>query len=235
MTDDQLNLALGRDPNFAHYVDAMDVLSPSHPPFPDGLNILNDLKYLYIYVKKVLIGGMMKELKRALVSGNYHFPKGLGYGGQGKSRSFVLLENFLKSQGIYNDASDDTGPALQKIVLIDVHTGLGLPGVDALSNDHNIESQRQVDHFEFFFPEEKSETGVVGGMKSTAAEGANVFEGYDLMMGDVDSYCSKKWGPTNRKNAWRDKVCTIQEFGTYSSTVVGQVSTLRCTKLLRIA
>ena len=81
LTAEQWELALGRDPNFANYVDAMDYLSPSHNPFPRGMDLLNELHYVAI-MSKVIFTNMMGKMKRALLSGNYHFPKGLGFGGR---------------------------------------------------------------------------------------------------------------------------------------------------------
>ena len=121
-------MALSRDPNFSHYVDAIDILSPSHVPFPSSLNLLNHLHYIML-MSKVVFTGMMGKMKSALLSGNYHFPQGLGFGGQGKSQSFQNLDKFLKGPelGLYVDGREELAD-LKKFVLIDVHTGLGPSG-----------------------------------------------------------------------------------------------------------
>jgi hypothetical protein len=79
-------------------------------------------------MSKVVFTGMMGKMKSALLSGNYHFPKGLGFGGQGKSQSFENLDSFLKGAelGLYAGGQEQSG--LKKFVLVDVHTGLGPSG-----------------------------------------------------------------------------------------------------------
>jgi hypothetical protein len=195
LTAEQWELALGRDPNFANYVDAMDYLSPSHNPFPRGMDLLNELHYVAI-MSKVIFTNMMGKMKRALLSGNYHFHKGLGFGGREPSQSFKNLDGFLKSEelGLYVNGAAITD--VKKFALVDVHTGLGPAGVDTLSHEGLAKANlndAEAAYFEAHFPLEMSGTGddakVIGGIKSTSDQGGDVFAGYDLMMGDVDGYC----------------------------------------------
>jgi hypothetical protein len=234
----QWELALSRDPNFAEYVDVKSVLSPAHAPFPPALNLLNDLYYVML-MAKVVVTGAMGKMKHALLSGNYHFPTGLGFGGQQASQSSKNLASLLRGEalGLYTeDGQEWTG--LQKFVLVDVHTGLGPSGVDTLSHGGIAKadlSSLETDFFEQAFPLERavvavavegSEGGVVGGAKSSSEQGGEVFAGYDLMMGDVDRFCREQLLLSLAAVAPRSKVCMTQEFGTYSNTVVGVVSVL---------
>lgn len=230
LTAEQWELALGRDPNFANYVDAMDYLSPSHNPFPRGMDLLNELHYVAI-MSKVIFTNMMGKMKRALLSGNYHFHKGLGFGGREPSQSFKNLDGFLKSEelGLYVNGAAITD--VKKFALVDVHTGLGPAGVDTLSHEGLAKANlndAEAAYFEAHFPLEMSGTGddakVIGGIKSTSDQGGDVFAGYDLMMGDVDGYCRNQLFVELGAANPRSKVCTTQEFGTYSNTIVGIVS-----------
>jgi hypothetical protein len=57
-------------------------------------------------------------IKKAAVSGNYHFPGSLFFGGMELQPSHKLVNEFLKNQF---DLS-----LVKKMSFIDVHTGLGL-------------------------------------------------------------------------------------------------------------
>merc|ERR1712032_934080 len=72
----------------------------------------------------------MGHLKRALVTAQYHKPRGIFYGGRKLQRSHVLLWNFLER---YANA-----PA---ITWIDVHTGPGKRGEDTLLLKRDAEAQ----------------------------------------------------------------------------------------------
>jgi len=64
-------------------------------------------------------------VKRAIVTGQYHDPKGLYYSGTSLEPSHVLLSTFIKDQGFDTSISGT-------VTWLDVHTGLGPPGVDTL-------------------------------------------------------------------------------------------------------
>ncbi|EQC40487.1 hypothetical protein SDRG_02379 [Saprolegnia diclina VS20] len=104
------------DPNAHGYADLEPALNPREPvlfPFlfyPRMLQVIATMGYT--------------AAKRAVVSGNYHFPKGLSYGGQHIEPSHTLLRTFV--------AAHVDLEAVTHAVLLDVHTGLGPCGADTL-------------------------------------------------------------------------------------------------------
>ena len=68
---------------------------------------------------------IIHSIHRALVSGNYFKPSGVGYGGQEHTSSVAQLINFLQTHEVFKRPKE--------MIMIDVHTGLGPTGVDTLS------------------------------------------------------------------------------------------------------
>jgi Protein of unknown function (DUF2817) len=85
-------------------------------------------------VEAVLRHGIV-TLKAALVGGQYHVPQGIFYGGAQTEPSVQLLLDWMTNY--LNQQSEQTQP--QVVTWLDVHTGLGRVGVDAL-----LPSQRAV-------------------------------------------------------------------------------------------
>jgi hypothetical protein len=63
------------------------------------------------------------KMKRALVSGNYWKPKGLGFGGRRMSKSAEAMVRIVRdnSLGVFSEHPE-------AFISIDVHTGLGPQG-----------------------------------------------------------------------------------------------------------
>ena len=159
--------------------------------------------------------------KRVLVSGQYSVPDGLWFGGTELQtcHEFVLellakvvgapKDNFWWMSGL-ETILDDVFPRPRAspsapIFLIDVHTGLGPPGVDtlmALGNKSSLDGVRNV------FGESDG-TFLYGDTASGAASG------YDATIGDVPSGYIDRLGWTNARGL-------IQEFGTIPGLLVAR-------------
>lgn len=147
LTPEKFDMAWSRDPNFAGYVEADPYFNPQEvsentyvndivnvrnivmagkheinclmQPFTNNL-FHNHAFLLHIEVVKMGFGNM----KRALVSGNYWKPKGLGFGGRKLSKSAEALVGIVRdnSLGVFSEHPE-------AFISIDVHTGLGPQGM----------------------------------------------------------------------------------------------------------
>lgn len=117
LTPEQFKEFMNRDPNYSGYVDLDYLLNPSSKPFP--FIILNEIHSLLLTLVAVFKYGT-HTIKTAMVAGNYHKPTGYGFGGFKLSKSADNLINFVKDMNIPQNA--------ERVVLIDVHTGLGPSG-----------------------------------------------------------------------------------------------------------
>ena len=125
LTQVDFEMVTQRDPNFAGYVNLDAAYNPSSMPFT--ITILNDI-YVYLLSAYYMLKYGFTYCKRALVAGNYYKKVGLGYGGDRLSASAnALIDVIINKLHIPNKAKN--------IVLLDVHTGLGAPGVDTLMVD----------------------------------------------------------------------------------------------------
>lgn len=212
LSNEQLETVRSRNPNFAGYVDVEFLLNPTYQigtamgPYGMWLSDLHGLLKVAYAVGAVGI----ESIKRSLVAGNYYKSSGLGFGGFSRSRSVEALSRIATDLNI-DEAS--------KVVLIDVHTGLGLPGIDTLV----YFSGSRLAQFEKLFPKELSADGttVVGGRKENGkgeGEGA-AMSGYDLTVGTTDDFCREAMSPHLPEE---DRVCVTQEFGTVPTVRVGK-------------
>jgi hypothetical protein len=187
---DEWERALGRDPNVANYqnLDAM-LFNPRRAPTNVDL-------YLGIWIRAawaIYRHGML-ALKRAMVTGQYHYSKGIFYGGQELQPSLVILYNFLETRLVQN----------QTLTMINVHTGLGPSGQDTLLalKDSGISPEELADAFH-------------GSHIPTVTQAASeVASGYDLVIGTAEHF----FAPLQTKKS--DWILT-QEFGTMSTVFVG--------------
>ena len=137
--------AKARDPNHAGYVTFDHLLNPSSKPFDSA--VLNKLHATWLMVYSIARHGLL-SIKRAMVSGNYHKPDGLYYGGDHMAASTSKLIEFLTSyfaahngpprgsdMVLSDDADSHAVVPLKKVVFIDVHSGLGVSGLDTLDVD----------------------------------------------------------------------------------------------------
>ena len=218
LSDEQLAAVKSRDPNFAGYVDIDFLLNPvSQIGTVPGWVWLSDihglLKVLYA-VWAVGIG----SIKRSLVAGNYYKPLGMGFGGYERSSSVEVLINLSKQLGL---------DKAEKVVLLDVHTGLGPSGKDTLVYFGSENAEREA-QFRRIFPLERRAGGgegeegeIIGGMKESSkgtGEGS-AMAGYELTVGTTDDFC-RDWMAPHLGD--ENRVCVTQEFGTVAVVQVGK-------------
>jgi hypothetical protein len=174
LTEEDFKFVQERDPNFAGYTDIDPFLNPTSKPF-------QSLFFNEVYGYLQLIGAYflhgMGKLKRGLVSGNYHKQTGLGFGGFKLSKSAFNLRSVVQHFQINELA--------EKVVLIDVHTGLGPSGADTLMVDLNGYNDEEVDFFRKLFPIDKNATNnaTIGGILENfkgVNDANSASSGYDL-------------------------------------------------------
>ena len=129
-------------------------------------------------------------VKQAVVGGQYHFPKGIFYGGKSLSQSHRILSNYVKTK-----LSDD----IKRFAILDVHTGLGPKCIDTLlcnSKEEFSQLNNVTNHYENIQVRDpdKSITYRIHG---------NVIRGYSTLV------------PNHVK-----RLIAVQEFGTYKQTNV---------------
>jgi len=117
LTEDQFKEMIDQDPNHSGYVDMMDLINPTK-------SLKNKLDFFWFRAIYNIARHGYKSLKQSLVTGNYHFPKTLFYGGNELQQSHSLLKDFLLS---HFDIEN-----MEKVGIIDVHTGLGPSGFDTI-------------------------------------------------------------------------------------------------------
>lgn len=117
MTQRQLDDAKARDPNFLGYVDMMDFFNPT-----ESLETTWD--FFYVKAITAIVRNGFQTLKQCLVSGNYHFPKSLFYGGDKLEQSHSLLKEFLLTHLNVEQ--------ITAVGILDVHSGLGKSGFDTI-------------------------------------------------------------------------------------------------------
>ena len=222
LTDEQLKSVRARDPNFAGYVDIDFLLNPTYQVGTlFGSVWLNDLHGLLKVGYAVLAVGI-GSIKRSLVAGNYYKPAGMGFGGFSRSQSVETLIRLGRELKL---------DQAEKVVLIDVHTGLGPSGVDTLVYFGTENEQREA-HMRRVFPLElagdkvstensASSDQIIGGIKESskgAGEGS-AMAGYDLTVGTTDDYCREWMAPHLNED---NRICVTQEFGTVGVIKVGK-------------
>lgn len=150
LTPEEWAEVLERDPNIAFYEDFDPVLNPNYT-VPSLWNRYELLVQAFYYI--VLYG--YSNLKRAFLTGQYHKPDGIMYGGSKLEPSLVTLRSVIER---FRGA--------RRVVVIDVHVGLGRQGMQALMvrDDDDLEKGREVFGNETIDVQAR-ETGVSVGFK----------------------------------------------------------------------
>uniref|UniRef100_K3XD05 DUF2817 domain-containing protein n=1 Tax=Globisporangium ultimum (strain ATCC 200006 / CBS 805.95 / DAOM BR144) TaxID=431595 RepID=K3XD05_GLOUD len=182
LTPEEFKARIAMDPNQYGYMDVMDVLNPQEPVSWSSLGAI-----VYGALRNEFTYGS-GATKRAVVSGNYHFPKTIFYGGDKQQASGALLQRLLEEHLDYGK--------LQKVGVIDVHTGLGPAGVGTLLLNDNLDGKRV--------------QGVFAGGKVVVSgdESDDAASGYEGAAGKLCSGIAI-FLPKRVQN-----VCLTQEFGT---------------------
>lgn len=191
LTPENFSALASGDPNAYGYMDVFDVLNPSS--LSGAANSFWAKAAYYLSTKG------FAAIKRATVSGNYQFPKSIFYGGSELQPSLRILRDFL-TEHVELDR-------VHSFALIDVHTGLGAPGVDTLLTGAgcDVESVKKV--FRGF--EDKVVSVRAGG-------GNDVSQGYDGSFGFIVDGIAALLPPQSHKN----NVLVMQEFGTVAGPFV---------------
>lgn len=131
----------------------------------------------------------MPALKRAIAGGQYDFPRGLFYGGNEASRLHAILDqHFARWLG-----------ASERVVHLDLHTGLGRRGACTLLIDHPTSPAQRHWLSEYFGP-----------------------ESYETADAPATAYPTRgsfgRWASSEA--AGRDYLYAVAEFGTYSAPCV---------------
>jgi hypothetical protein len=142
----------------------------------------------------------MGAIKQAVVSGNYHMPKSIFYGGNELEPSLVALRDFLTTN--INFA------AVTKLAVVDVHTGLGRSGEDTLMlmTPTKMSLAKTVFNQEFDY-------GNIASMDDTSNP---VTQGYS----EVAGYVAQGIAELLPAPASVDVVAVVQEFGTVPGVFV---------------
>lgn len=199
LTDAEFHFVQSRDPNYAGYVDLDSQLNPTSK-FHDN-HLINEAISYFTLGRAIMKYGLT-SLKKALVSGNYHKQRGVGFGGFEQTKSVKNLIHLLVDELQIPVKAKD-------FILLDVHTGLGPEGVDTLMYQGTAE---YVQSIEQTFPTEYADKAIVGGIKveefapsplpekrseklskgkAVDAHAKDVASGYELTVGTVSgSLCS---------------------------------------------
>ncbi|GET90908.1 hypothetical protein, conserved [Leishmania tarentolae] len=186
LSTEEWSAVKARDVNIVGYEDLRSLLVPKEPPrFID--------RYLFFYVAaKALARHGFTKLKRAIVTGQYHDPAGISYGGDREQKSISVLREVLKKHSALTGATE--------AVYIDVHTGLGSTGVDTMM----VRSNEEAEKGRKVFP------GVRIGNSQIAVSGPSA--GYDLVFGIIHPVA--ELGPNT--------LAVTEEFGTVNPFFVAR-------------
>eukprot|EP00545_Synedropsis_sp_CCMP1620_P005305 CAMPEP_0119009746 /NCGR_PEP_ID=MMETSP1176-20130426/4579_1 /TAXON_ID=265551 /ORGANISM="Synedropsis recta cf, Strain CCMP1620" /LENGTH=443 /DNA_ID=CAMNT_0006962319 /DNA_START=46 /DNA_END=1374 /DNA_ORIENTATION=- len=201
---------LERDANLAHYADFDEQFNPTKP-FRFGF-------FMELLPKLVQHG--FGHLKQAMVTGQYHKPTGIFFGGnKGLESSNAKLHDFVKT---FLDETHPPRSPGSKMTWINVHTGLGSSGIDTILFDMGCggDGACQAKNNEQEVAKVFSESLVPG----TSTGGEDVQQGYDLMQGSTEQlvralFAAPSSPETNNEN---DNWLLTQEFGTIPSILVGR-------------
>lgn len=175
-----------RDENIAGYENIRSLLVPEVPP-----RFIDRYMFLYVAAKTLARHGFAK-LKRTFVTGQYHDPAGINYGGDREQKSISVLRKVLKEHAAATGATE--------AVYIDVHTGLGSTGVDTMI----IKSSQEAEKCRKVFP------GVRIDNSQTATSGPSA--GYNLAAGIIRPLA--ELGPNT--------LAAVEEFGTVNPIFVAR-------------
>jgi hypothetical protein len=199
-----------RDPNAANYEDFRSFLSPTD----DDDAVVLTRWYVNVGIWLELLPKLFEHgfvaLKRSMVAGQYHHPKGIFFGGQELQPSLKKLQEFMSSRPeIFADS-----PSL---MWVDVHTGLGPLGKDGVhyhtasppGNGPSPLPATAADMKTHVFSAAHSVTFSVAEQDT-----AEAFLGYDLSKGLLTEYLAETYQGVG--------LFLAQEFGTLPAFLVGR-------------
>eukprot|EP01104_Vermistella_antarctica_P020219 TRINITY_DN856_c0_g1_i1.p1 TRINITY_DN856_c0_g1~~TRINITY_DN856_c0_g1_i1.p1 ORF type:complete len:460 (+),score=63.47 TRINITY_DN856_c0_g1_i1:35-1381(+) len=133
LTDEKWAKVLSRDENHGGYVDWSTFINPDHAV------TLWERVLFYPQAAYFILRYGKHAMMAALVPGTYHRPEGIFYGGQSLQQSHKNVLEMLRTRSfrVMGEEDNDTSTSsflshTKSLVMIDVHTGLGRPGVDTI-------------------------------------------------------------------------------------------------------
>lgn len=187
---DEWKEVLNRDPNIGNYQDFdLMLFNPRRPP-----TLWDRYCGIYLIAGRAILQNGISTLKRAMVSGQYHYEKGIFYGGTKLQPSLQILYEFLEAHV----------PRDKVVTMINVHTGLGPSGQDTIITASNSDIRPQELHT--VFTESK--------IPSLTQAATEVAAGYDLARGTAEHFFSRLF---SKESHW----IVTQEFGTIRMEFVG--------------
>lgn len=187
LTEEQWKMVKARDANAGGYETFRHLLSPPRAP-----TCCHRLMFKPKVYGAVICNGFT-AIKRAFVTGQYHHPEGIYYGGAGEQPSVTTLRKVLRSY-----SGDGT---LKQAVFIDVHSGLGPEGVDTMMTSNSFDAERAAK----VFPKTR--------VQNDAASKSGPSEGYNLALGIIRP---------REELAGIETIAVAQEFGTVKPLEVGK-------------
>jgi len=205
LSKDQFHEVMAQDPNHARYVDHMDLINPT-----ESFVTKWDFYFLRVIYCAVIYG--LDSLKETLVTGNYHFPNSMFFGGVELQPSYVKLNNFL--------AAHFDIPNMKEVGIIDVHTGLGPSGFDSLTN----EGMTRDEAVEIFGGDDNQFVDhLIGTHKDDDASGTNgdseILSGYSKVIGLLCHGLKEHIFPPSTRI-----YPIVQEFGTVPGVLIFKAS-----------
>lgn len=181
------------DPNRHGYDDFMHMLNPPHAIPTSWWQDLFWIRCLYYIARYGFV-----TMKKAIVTGTYHHPKGIFYGGSELQQSHKLLRQFVRDHVNLDK--------VKNFVVIDVHTGLGPPGFDSIIMDHDLREKM----VSILGGDDETKQHVVGFGGSSGAG-----SGYDDVVGDTKHGFDDLFSPEQTS-----LLPVTQEFGTVPGILV---------------
>lgn len=190
-------VALKRDPNVVGYQDFEPIFNPQKEPTTYA-------KYGGFWVDVISAIGKhgMSSMKQSMVTGQYHNPKGIFFGGQELQPSLANVWEFFEQH------KESLGSGT--VTWINVHTGLGKSGVDTLLT---FDSPTMT-------ASELARTYPGATIPSIDKEGDEVHGGYDMSIGNVEDFVVQLF--PNEQKPW----IVLQEFGTVHNVLVAHALVL---------
>lgn len=187
LTVEQWKMVKARDPNAGGYETFRHLLSPPRAP------TCCDSCMFKLRVYGAVVRNGFTAIKRAFVTGQYHHPEGIYYGGDGEQPSVATLRKVLRSYS--------GNGKLKQAVFIDVHSGLGPEGVDTMMTSNSFDAERAAK----VFPKTR--------IQNDAASKSGPSEGYNLALGIIRP---------REELAGIETIAVAQEFGTVKPLEVGK-------------
>lgn len=212
LDEDGWREVLARDPNLAGYDDFdASFFNPRRGPTELDAAVKVWFKAVYAIIRHGFV-----NMKRSMVAGQYHKPRGIFHGGTELQASHRLLRDFLREGGFF----DIEGT----VTWIDVHTGLGPRGLDTLMA-HSTEEDPAV-HFR------DAPLPILSGLNKNTDKGTvDAGSGYDLSKGVTEDLYSELFTASRTRaraaaasddEGGKEPMVVTQEFGTVNSVMVAR-------------